>query len=215
MDFVRYVERRWENLLEQAIGQIAVVALAVVIATAIGVLIGIMVWRSQRRSGVAIAICATLLTIPSLALLALLIPLLGLGWAPTIVALVLYSLLPIVRNTVTGLRGVDAPVIEAARGMGMGRARALLRVQLPLAWPVILAGIRVATQMLFGIATIAAYVAGPGLGNEIFTGLSRLGSKNALNQALAGTIGVVLLALLFDALFVFVRRVTTPRGMRV
>ena len=215
MNFGRYLEREWDDLLEQAVQHVLVVTLAVVLATVIGVGIGVLTWRSARRSGAAIAVCATLLTIPSLALLALLIPLLGLGWAPTVVALVVYSLLPIVRNTVAGLRGVDAAVLEAASGMGLGPGLTVLRIQLPLAWPVIMTGIRVSTQMLFAIATIAAYVAGPGLGNEIFSGLSRLGSANALNQAIAGTVGVVVLALAFDLAFVGIRRITTPRGLRV
>ncbi|WP_113705071.1 ABC transporter permease [Nonomuraea lactucae] len=215
MDFSRYLERRWDDLLEQAAQHAAVVALSVLLATAIGVLVGVLTWRSARASGVAISVSAALLTIPSLALLALLIPLLGLGWAPTIVALVVYSLLPIIRNTVTGLRSVDLAVLESARGMGLTGRQTVWRVQLPLAWPIILTGVRVSTQMLFAIATIAAYVAGPGLGNEILSGLAGLGSANALNKAIAGTAGVVLLALAFDFAFVGLRRVTTPRGLRV
>jgi osmoprotectant transport system permease protein len=155
-----------------------------------------------------------LFTLPSLALMTLLLPLLGLGWGTSLTALVIYSLLPIVRNTVAGLRAVDPAMVEVARGMGLGPVQTLLRIELPLAWPVILAGIRVATQVVMGIAAIAAYVAGPGLGNRIFTGLQRLGSANSLNDALAGTLGVVVLALLFDAGFVVLRRVTTPRGVR-
>jgi osmoprotectant transport system permease protein len=215
VDFSRYLGREWDDLAELAFQHVLVVLLAVVVATVIGVGIGVATWHSANRSDAAIAVCATLLTIPSLALLALLIPLLGLGWAPTVVALVVYSLLPIVRNTVAGLRGVDPAVLEAARGMGLGPGMTMVRIQLPIAWPVIMAGIRVATQMLFAIATIAAYVAGPGLGNEIFSGLSRLGSANALNQAIAGTVGVVVLALAFDLAFLGIRRVTTPRGLRV
>jgi len=215
MPFTRYLERRWDSLLIEAMQHAAVVATAVAVATVVGVLVGMLTWRSARGSGLAISASATLVTIPSLALLGLLIPPLGLGWTPTIVALVLYSLLPIVRNTVAGLRAVDPAVQEAARAMGLTPAGAMWRVQLPLAWPVILAGVRVSTQLLFAIATIAAYVAGPGLGNEIFSGLSRLGSANALNQAIAGTVGVVLLALAFDLAFTVLRRLTTPRGLRV
>jgi osmoprotectant transport system permease protein len=214
MNFSRYLANRWDSLLVQALQHVAVVTLSVAIATAIGVLVGVLTWRSDRYSGAAIGISATLLTIPSLALLALLIPLLGLGWAPSIVALVVYSLLPILRNTVAGLRSVDPAILEAAKGMGLSQGRVMWRVQLPMAWPVIVTGIRVSTQMLFAIATIAAYVAGPGLGNEIFSGLARQGSANALNQAIAGTAGVVILALAFDLIFVLVRRYTTPRGLR-
>jgi osmoprotectant transport system permease protein len=126
----------------------------------------------------------------------------------------MYSLLPIVRNTIVGLQGVDPAVVEAGRGIGMSSPRVMLRVQLPLAWPVILAGIRVSTQMIIGIAAIAAYVAGPGLGNQIFDGLSRLGSVNSLNSTLAGTLGVVVLALAFDLFYLAIRLLTTPRGLR-
>ncbi|MFI9560446.1 ABC transporter permease [Nonomuraea endophytica] len=215
MDFSRYLERRWDDLLEMAAQHAAVVILSVVLATVIGVLVGVLTWRSERASTLAVSTAATLLTIPSLALLALLIPLLGLGWAPTVVALVIYSLLPIVRNTIAGLKSVDPAILESARGMGLTDSQVMVRIQLPLAWPVIITGVRVSTQMLFAIATIAAYVAGPGLGNEILSGLARLGSANALNQAIAGTAGVVLLALLVDLAFVGLHRITTPRGLRV
>ncbi len=99
--------------------------------------------------------------------------------------------------------------------MGMTPLKVLLSVQLPIAWPVILTGLRVATQLAIGIAAIAAYVAGPGLGAYIFKGLSMLGAKNALNFALTGTVMIVLIALLFDALFILIKRATTSRGIRV
>ncbi len=134
---------------------------------------------------------------------------------PTVIALSLYSLLPIVRNTVVGLREVPEAVMESARGMGLTPLKVLLSVQLPIAWPVILTGLRVATQLAIGIAAIAAYVAGPGLGAYIFKGLSMLGAKNALNFALTGTVMIVIIALLFDALFILIKRATTSRGIRV
>ena len=97
----------------------------------------------------------------------------------------------------------------------MSRTATLLRVELPMAWPVILAGIRISTQMVMGIAAVAAYVLGPGLGSLIFTGLSRLGGANALNSALTGTIAIVVLALVLDLLLLLAGRLTTPRGIRV
>jgi osmoprotectant transport system permease protein len=139
----------------------------------------------------------------------------GIGFRTAVLGLWAYSLLPVLRNTLAGLDGVDRAVVEAARGMGMSPAQVLLRVELPLAWPVIVAGIRVSTQLIVGIAAIAAYVAGPGLGNDIFDGLSRMGSANAINLALGGTLGVIVLALLFDAALLVVGRLTTPRGIRV
>jgi osmoprotectant transport system permease protein len=131
-----------------------------------------------------------------------------------VIALTLYGLLPVVRNAVVGLRGVDPALVDAAKGIGMSRLARLLRVELPLAWPAILTGIRVSTQMLMGIAAVAAYASGPGLGNEIFRGIACLGSANALNQVLAGTLGIVVLALLFDAGYVLVGRLTISRGIR-
>ena len=126
----------------------------------------------------------------------------------------LYALLPIVRNTVAGLDSVDAGVSRAARGMGMGPWRRFVRIELPLAWPVVLTGVRVSTQVVVGIAAIAAFVNGPGLGNEIFRGLRSLGSPFALNFVLGGTLGIVIVALLFDAAFLLLRRLTMSRGIR-
>lgn len=210
-----FLDRRSDELWQLFLEHLAVVALSVALATVVGVLVGLLVWNRAGGRAVAITSAAIILTVPSLALLAILSPLFGLGWGPTVVALVLYSLLPIVRNTVVGLREVPDHVVESARGMGMTPAASLLKVQLPMAWPIILTGVRVATQLAVGIAAIAAYVAGPGLGQYIFKGLSSLGSKNALNYALTGTVGVIVLALLADALFILVTRYTTPRGLRV
>lgn len=209
-----FVTDRWPRLSAEALQHASVVLQCTLIAAVIGVLAGIAVYRSPLGSTVATALASTILTIPSFALLGLLIPLVGLGVAPTVTALVLYGLLPIVRNTIVGLGGVDAAVTDAARGIGMNRLRVLTLVELRLAWPAILAGMRVATQMLMGIAAIAAYAKGPGLGTEIFSGLNRAGAANALNQALAGTIGIVVMALLIDGLYLLVARLTTSRGIR-
>jgi osmoprotectant transport system permease protein len=215
MTFSQYLQTRSDDLTH-AFGQhVLVVAVSMVIATVLGVGAGMITWRRPRLSGLAIGTAGGFLTIPSFALLGLLIPILGLGWTPTVFALTLYSLLPIIRNTVVGLRGVDSAIVEAGRGMGMSAFRVLWRVQLPLAWPLILTGIRVSTQMVIGIAAIAAYVGGPGLGDQIFDGLARLGSANALNEALAGTLGVIVFSLLCDMFFLIVRRLTSPRGLRV
>ncbi|NJC73659.1 ABC transporter permease [Planosporangium thailandense] len=215
MSLTEYIQTRWDLLSQAAMNHVLVVALSVGIATVIGVGVGVLTYNRPRLSGIAIGASSGFLTIPSFALLGLFIPILGLGWTSTVVALVGYSMLPIVRNTVVGLRGVDAAMVEAGRGIGMSAAGVMLRIQLPLAWPVILTGIRVSTQMIIGIAAIAAYVAGPGLGNQIFDGLARLGSVNALNAALAGTLGVVVLALLFDLFYLVIRHLTTSRGLRV
>ncbi|MFF4741058.1 ABC transporter permease [Streptomyces sp. NPDC001262] len=214
MSFWEYVGSRHAQLLADTFQHASAVFQCMVVATLAGVAIGVATYRSEWAGNLAVTACATLLTIPSLALLGLLIPVTGLGVAPTVTALVLYGLLPIVRNAIVGLRGVDPALVDAAKGIGMSRTARLFRVELPLAWPPILTGIRVSTQMLMGIAAIAAYASGPGLGNEIFRGISSLGSANALNQVLAGTLGIIVLALLFDAAYVLIGRLTVPRGIR-
>ncbi|MFI6941709.1 ABC transporter permease [Streptomyces sp. NPDC050418] len=215
MNFWDYLSSRHEQLLTDAFQHASAVFQCMVIATVIGVLIGVLTYRSEWAGNMATLTTATLLTIPSLALIGLLIPVVGLGVPPTVIALTLYGLLPIVRNSIVGLRGVDPSLVDAAKGIGMSRTARLMKVELPLAWPPILTGIRVSTQMLMGIAAIAAYASGPGLGNEIFRGIGSLGSKNALNQVLAGTLGIVVLALLFDAAYVLIGRLTISRGIRV
>jgi osmoprotectant transport system permease protein len=212
--FWEFVQSRWQQLAIDSWMHTSAVVQCTLIATVVGLLLGVAVYRSPLGSAVATALTSAILTIPSFALLGLLIPVMGLGVAPTVTALVLYALLPIVRNTIVGLDGVDPAVSEAARGIGMNRLEVLARVELPLAWPAVLTGMRVSTQMLMGIAAIAAYAKGPGLGNVIFSGLSRVGSANAVNMALAGTLGVVVLALVLDGLFVLVGRLTTSRGIR-
>ncbi|GAA2758069.1 ABC transporter permease [Actinopolymorpha rutila] len=208
------VDRR-EVLVFQGFQHASMVAQCLVVATLLALVVAVLVQRNQRAVGLATATSAVGLTIPSFALLGLLIAPLGIGVAPAVTAVVFYASLPILRNAVVGLAGVDPALVDAARGMGMGRLTTLVRVEIPLAWPVILAGIRVSTQMVMGIAAIAAYVSGPGLGGLIFTGLSRLGGANSVNSALAGTLGVVVLALIFDGILVLVGKYTTSRGIRV
>ncbi|MEV1066984.1 ABC transporter permease [Streptomyces sp. NPDC050263] len=215
MSFWEYLDNRHQQLLTDAYQHAGVVFQCMVVATLVGVLIGAVSYRSDWGGDLAATATSTVLTVPSLAMIGLLIPLVGLGVPPTVIALTLYGLLPIVRNSIVGLRGVDPALVDAATGIGMSRLTRLARVELPLAWPPILTGIRVSTQMLMGIAAIAAYASGPGLGNEIFRGLASPGSKNALNQVLAGTLGIIVLALLFDAAYVLIGRLTIPRGIRV
>ncbi|MDQ1045946.1 ABC transporter permease [Streptomyces sp. V4I2] len=215
MNFWEYLGNRHQQLLTDAYQHASAVFQCMVVATLLGVLIGILTYRSEWAGSLATTTTSTLLTIPALAMIGLLIPVVGLGVPPTVIALTLYGLLPIVRNCIVGLRGVDPSLVDAATGIGMSRVMRMVRVELPLAWPPILTGIRVSTQMLMGIAAIAAYASGPGLGNVIFRGLGSLGSKNALNQVLAGTLGIVVLALLFDAAYVLIGRLTISRGIRV
>ncbi|MGW7378602.1 ABC transporter permease [Streptomyces sp. NPDC054794] len=214
MSFWEYLVDRHQQLFTDAFQHASVVFQCMVVATVLGVLIGVLTYGHEWAGTLATTTTSTFLTIPSLALIGLLIPLVGLGVPPTVIALTLYGLLPVVRNAIVGLRGVDPALVDAARGIGMSRPMRLARVELPLAWPPILTGIRVSTQMLMGIAAVAAYASGPGLGNEIFRGIASLGSANALNQVLSGTLGIIVLALLFDAVCVLIGRLTISGGIR-
>jgi len=214
--FWTYLEFARDDLVELTIDHAIIVMIAVALATVIGVALGILTYRTDRPRELVLAVTATFLTIPSLALFGLFIaiPMLGLGGRSVVVGLVMYGLLPIVRNTIVGLREVDPAVVESAQGMGMGRNERLWRIELPLAWPVILTGMRVSTLVLIGIAAIGAYINGPGLGELIFSGLARIGSATALNQVLAGILGIMLLAVLFDLVYVAIFRLTTSKGIR-
>jgi osmoprotectant transport system permease protein len=212
--FFEYVGDNSDSVLQLAWGHVWVVALSMAIATVLGIGLGVITYRSPAASSVTLTVAGLFLTFPSFALLGVLLAVLGLGVTPVVIALVMYALLPIVRNTITGLREVDAMVLDSARGLGMSTARRLVRVELPIAWPVILAGLRTATQLVVGIAAIAAYVNGPGLGTFIFSGLSQLGGANATNQIVVGTLGVIIIALIFDALLALLGRATISKGIR-
>ncbi len=208
-----YLERRWDVVLGLTVEHLIAVGLAVGIATVLGISLAIAVYRSTRATTLVLVVVNTLFTVPALAYFGVLIVLVGLGWTAAITVLTIYALLPIVRNTITGLREVDPAIVRAATGMGMSRTQRLLRVELPLAYPVILSGLRVATVLIVGIAAIGAYVAGPGLGELIFSGLSSIGSVRAKPEIIIGTVAIVLVALVLDALLALLGRLTTPKGL--
>ncbi len=176
---------------------VAIVAIAVLAASAVGVPLGIACVRSRRWGRIVLRVVDVVQTIPSLALFGFLIPLPfigGIGMRTAIVALILYSLLPIVRNTVTGIEGIDPLIREAAMVMGMTDRQRLLSVELPLALPSIFAGLRIATVLAIGVATIGAAVGGGGLGTLIFRGVAMVDST----RILGGAVPAALLALLAD-----------------
>jgi osmoprotectant transport system permease protein len=181
---------------------IGLVAISTAIAVVIGLPLGVLVARRPAWRRAVLGLANVFQTIPSLALFGLLIPVFGIGAWTAISALVVYALLPIVRNTYVGITGVDPAVREAGRGMGMTAGELLRLVELPLAAGVILAGVRIATVVSVGIATIAAAIGAGGLGVYIFRGVATV--DNTL--ILAGAIPAALLALLADALLGFVER---------
>ena len=212
----------WDFLVDRsdqvwtlAWGHALLVLVAVLVAAVIGVVVAVGVTRVPRLEPLANAISSIGLTIPSFALVGILLPVLGLGFWPALVCVGFYAIFPVLRNAVVGLQGVNSDLLESAKGMGMSEAKSLLQVRLPLAWPVILTGVRVSAQMVMGIAAVAAYSLGPGLGGFIFSGLSRAGGANALASVVTGVVGVVVLALVLDLLLVGLGRLTISRGIRV
>ena len=170
--------------------------------------LGIWLTRRKKVAETAIGVTAVIQTIPSLALLGLMIPLVGIGALPATIALVLYALLPILRNTFTGLNEVDKSLLEAARACGMKPNQSLMKVELPLALPVIMAGIRTAMVLIVGTATLAALVGAGGLGTLILLGINR--NDNYL--ILLGAIPAAILALLFDFLLRQMEGATAARN---
>lgn len=205
--FFEFVRQQYPKLLEQTVVHIGLTFISLFFAMVVGISLGILISRQRRLAGGVLGVAGVLQTIPSIALLGFMIPILGIGAKPAIAALFLYALLPIIRNTYTGITGVNPIVMDAARGMGMRGGQILFRVQLPLAMPVIMAGIRTATVINVGVATLAAYIAAGGLGEFIFGGIA----LNNTNMILAGAIPAALLALVLDWLLSLLQRVRLNR----
>ena len=214
-NLLEFISIQREKITLAVIAQIELILLVMTIVSITAILTGLLVWKSTAASEAVTGFWSVVFTIPSLAMFIFFIGPFGLGWLPAVIALVLYGQLPVVRNTIVGLRSVEPAIMESAAAMGMKPFTVLRKIQFPLAWPVIIVGIRVSAMLIFGISAIAAYVGGPGLGDYLFSGLANLGSFNSMNQTLVGAFGITLLALIFDGIFVLIRRVTTPRGLRV
>jgi osmoprotectant transport system permease protein len=208
---VKQWSMRWEDLLTATVQHIGLVLLSMLIAILVGLPLGILITRRKRLTPWVLGGAGILQTIPSLALLGFMIPLFGIGMKTAVAALFLYSLLPIIRNTYTGIQDVDKSTIEATVGMGMTNTQILFRIQLPLALSVIMAGIRTAAVINVGTATIAAFIGAGGLGDFIFLGITR----NIDALILLGALPAAVLALLLDFLLGFLERLTTPKGLKI
>lgn len=211
---IEFMSSRWDSIFVELVRHTQYVVAVFVTATIIAVGVGIWVRHRPVAREVALGISSVFLTLPSLALFVIFIPLTGLGFTAPYIALTMYALLPILRNTVTGLSGVSPAVLESARGMGLNSRQRLWRIELPLAWPVIITGVRVSTLLITGIAAIAVLVGGGGLGVFIQSGLRRLGFPNSFEAMWTGTLLTIALALIFDAIFLVIRRATTSPGIR-
>ncbi|RAL26593.1 osmoprotectant update ABC transporter permease/substrate-binding subunit OpuFB [Thermoflavimicrobium daqui] len=207
--FWNVLQERQDQLFRALFEHLQISLIALLIAVIIAIPLGFYLTRHEKIAEGIIGISAIMQTIPSLALLGLLIPLVGIGKVPAIIALVIYALLPILRNTYTGVKEVDPSLIEAARAMGMNSRKRLFKVELPLALPVIMAGIRTAMVLIVGTTTLAALIGAGGLGKLILLGIDR--NDHAL--IVLGAIPAALLAILFDIILRVVER-TSVRGFK-
>ncbi|MFP4110814.1 MAG: ABC transporter permease [Desulfonatronovibrio sp.] len=192
------------------------VAISLAIAMGTGIPIGIAITRSKNMAQKVIGGANVIMTVPSIALFGLMLPVLaivgqGLGKVPAVIALVLYSMLPIIRNTYIAIKNVDPAIVDAGRGMGMSKWELLREVEIPLAVPVILAGLKTAAVMNIGIAAIAAYIGAGGLGVFIQQGIARSHESMILTGALA----VSLLAIVVDLGMSFLEKAVTPKGLKL
>ena len=208
--FITTVTSRWPLVLDSLVSHMWLTLVALGFAILIAVPLGILLTRHEKFSDFVIGITSVFQTIPSLALLGFMIPLFGIGTTPAIIALTIYGLLPILRNTYTGIMGVDSGAKEAGRGMGMTSAQILFMVEIPLSLSIIMAGIRTATVLIIGVTTLASLIGAGGLGDLIFRGISSVNS----GLILAGAVPAALLAIFFDFFLKMFEKKATPKGLR-
>lgn len=210
MNFWQYVAHNYRLIISLLGDHIRLTLLAVGIALIIGIPLGILISYKKSLRRPVIGVANVLQSIPSMALLGFAIPFLGIGAVPAITVVVLYSLLPILKNTVTGITNINPDTLEAAHGIGLTKFQVLVKVQIPLALPVIMAGVRIAAVTTVGLMTIAAYIGADGLGYLVFSGIRTLNN----NQILAGAIPASLLALFVDFFGNQIEQLVTPISLQ-
>ena len=207
MNFITYMSENMDQILSLLVEHIELTFLAVAVAILIGVPIGILISYVKKLGKPVLALANVMQAIPSMALLGFMIPFLGIGTKPAIVMVVLYSLLPIIKNTYIGIQNINADMLEAARGIGLTKWQILVKVQIPLALPVIMGGIRISAVSAVGLMTLAAFCGAGGLGYLVYAGIRSI--NNA--QILAGAIPACILALFFDYILGIVENLVTPK----
>jgi osmoprotectant transport system permease protein len=216
MDTLAYIAGNPGLILHRAGEHLSVVLVSVSLAILVGVPVGILITQSERWATRVLGGATVIVTIPSIALFGLMIPPLsligqGIGWLPAVLATFLYALLPIIRNTYSAILAVDPALREAAVGMGMRPGQRIWEVELPLALPVIIAGVRLAVVMTIGVAAIATYIGAGGLGSFISAGIAQSDHR----QLLTGALAVSALAVACDYALLALQRRVTPRGLDV
>lgn len=211
MNFFTYLFDSREQILSLLLDHIRLTAIAVGLSILIGVPLGILISYIKKLGKPVLGVANVIQAIPSMALLGFAIPFLGIGTTPAIVMVVLYSLLPIIKNTYTGIEGINAQTLEAAKGIGMTKFQILRKVQIPLALPIIMAGVRISAVTAVGLMTMAAFIGGGGLGYLVFSGIRTVDNF----QILAGAIPACLLALFVDFIFGVIEKLVTPISLQM
>lgn len=196
LSFFDYFSKTWMKLLEMTYEHMLMVLFGILFALIVGIPLGILCTKNKKFESVILALANMIQVIPSLAMLAVLMIIFGLGFNTVVIGLFLYSLLPIIRNTAVGLKEVDKESIEAGTGVGMNRFQLLLKVKFPLSLPFVLAGLRIALVIGIGVATLAPFIGGNGLGSEIVSGINVRDSE----KIYGGAIFAAILAILVDSL---------------
>jgi len=213
-DIIRYVGANYQTIFKLTVEHLYLVSISVGVAILSGVPIGILITKDKKLADAVLYVASVIITIPSVAMFGLMIPILsmvnrGIGFWPAAIAIFLYSQLPIIRNTYTAINNIDPALREAAKGMGMSDWQRLAKVEIPLAVPVIMAGVRMAVVMNIAVATIAVYIGAGGLGTIINEGITGTNST----KLIVGALAVSLLAIVADYLFLFMQKVMTPKGL--
>ena len=206
-----FLQENQAELLQKTWEHISISLLSLLAAIIVAVPLGILLTKSEKLAKVVLSITSVLQTVPSLAILAMMIPFFGIGTVPAVIALFLYVLLPILNNTYLGIQSVNKDAKEAGRAMGMTQNQVLRMVELPLAVPVIMSGIRLSAVYAISWATLASYIGAGGLGDFIFNGLNLYQPK----LIIAGAVVVTILALVTDFILNYVEKITTPNGLLV
>ena len=213
-EIFRYVLTNYPTIFRLTIEHLYLVSISVGVAILTGLPIGILITKDKKFADAVLYIASVIITIPSVAMFGLMIPILslvnrGIGFWPAAIAIFLYSQLPIIRNTYTAINNIDPALREAAKGMGMSYWQRLAQVEIPLAVPVIMAGVRMAVVMNIAVATIAVYIGAGGLGTIINEGITGTNST----KLIVGAVAVSLLAIIADYLFLFIQKLLTPKGL--
>src|SRR5665647_420358 len=209
--FISFIVDRKSQIIDLSVQHIQLTVFSIVIAILIAIPLGILIVRYRKLSVPVIGFTNVVQSVPSLALLGFLIPILGIGSKPAIIMVVMYSLLPILKNTFTGLTNINPTLIEAADGMGLTNTQVLLKVRFPLAMPIIMSGIRISSVTAVGLMTIAAFIGAGGLGYLVFSGVQTVNN----NMILAGAIPACFLAIVLDFVLGKVEDIVVPEGIKV